>query len=162
MQLLVCIRPRSPCPHLCSRDVSVLFTVFSPGLTELWCSPGFLGLLRPLFLGFLADPLCTFLPRHCPGYMLLGFSPGVTALCWLPWPSGKGLFYSPQSLSKRSQSQHGASSFFPQQFPNSGYQPQDEPPELLIRKVLRNVLKERMGGKKNSVGTQVVHSFINF
>lgn len=51
---------------------------------------------------------------------------------------------------------------FPQQFPSSGYQPQIQPPEPLIRKVLGNVLKERTGGKKNGIGTQVVHSFINF
>lgn len=37
---------------------------------------------------------------------------------------------------------------FPQQFPSSGYQPQIQPPEPLIRKVLGNVLKERTGGKR--------------
>lgn len=138
-----------PCLCLCSRDVSVLFIAFSPGFTELWCPQVSWGSQGRYFC-LLTGPLCAFLPRHWPGWTAHAakLSAGAMALCWLSWPFDKGLFYSSQSLSKRSQSQHGASCFLPQQFPNSGYQPQIQPPEPLIRKELGNVLKERTGGKE--------------
>lgn len=139
-------------PHACISAAGMYLSCslcFPQGLQN-YGAPRIPGAPRIVISLSLDGPLCAFLPRHWPGWMAHAtkLSAGTTALCWLSWPFGKGFFYSPQSLSKGSQSQHGASSFLPQQFPNSGYQPEIQPPEPLIRKVLRNVLKERTGEKE--------------
>lgn len=145
-----CAPSLSPTPASLQQGCICLVHCVFPRVHRIMVPPGFLGLPGSLFLCLLTSPFCAFLPRHWPGWMAHAakLSAGTTALCWLSWPFGKGLFYRPQSLSKGSQSQHGASSFLPQQFPSSGYQPQIQPPEPLIRKVLGNVLKERTGGKR--------------
>lgn len=145
-----CAPSLSPTPASLQQGWICLVHCVFPRVHRIMVPPGFLGLPGSLFLCLLTGPLCAFLPRHWPGRMAHAakLSAGTTARCWLSWPFGKGLFYSPQSHSKGSPSQHGASSFLPQQFPSSGYQPQIQPPEPLIRKVLGNVLKERTGGKR--------------
>lgn len=62
MQLLAVNPSLFPMPASLGQAAICLVHCVSPGLTELWCSLGFLG-SQVIISVSLADPLCTFLPR---------------------------------------------------------------------------------------------------